>query len=63
MLSSTTDINNYMKLCQDGFFRGDKPVRLLGLGIRLQSPPPALSAEESNQLSLTLDLREDEEAL
>jgi DNA polymerase-4 len=63
MLSSTTDINNYMKLCQNGFFRGDKPVRLLGLGIRLQSPPAALSAEESNQLSLTLDLREDEEAL
>lgn len=55
MLSSTTDINNYLKLCQDGFIRGDKPVRLLGLGIRLQSPSVALPESQSNQLSLTLD--------
>ncbi|MFT4885955.1 MAG: DNA polymerase-4 [Pseudohongiellaceae bacterium] len=63
MLSSTSDINNYKKLCHDGFIRGDKPVRLLGLGVRLQSPATILLSEKSNQLSLTLDSFEQEENL
>lgn len=62
MLSSSTDINNYLKLCQDGFIRGDKPVRLLGLGIRLQSAA-ATPDVESNQLNLSLNISKHEEAL
>jgi DNA polymerase-4 len=36
----------YQKLLETGFQRGQKPVRLLGVGIRLSSD------EEANQLAL-----------
>lgn len=52
MLSATTNIENYQKLCQEGFARGEKAVRLLGLGIRVQ--PPATDEVDSSQLTLTL---------
>ena len=35
MISSTTDSDNYRALCELGFARGNKPVRLLGMGVRL----------------------------
>jgi DNA polymerase IV len=56
MLSTSTDMSNFIQLCTDGFARGDKPVRLLGLGVRVL---PAMSgndaAKDSDQLTLTLD--------
>lgn len=56
MISSTTDTDNYRTLCEQGFARGNKPVRLLGMGVKL-----APIADKSNtdialdQLSLSLD--------
>lgn len=56
MLSSTCETNNYRALCEQGYARGNKPVRLLGLGVRLT---PATEAgdcnSEKDQLSLTLE--------
>jgi DNA polymerase-4 len=43
------DMHLFQQLCQTGFSRGDKPVRLLGLGIRLRE------ALNFYQLSLDLD--------
>ncbi|MFK7865754.1 MAG: DNA polymerase IV [Pseudohongiellaceae bacterium] len=54
MLSPSTDLDNYLKLCREGFERGDKPVRLLGVGVRLAEPEPTTSID-CNQLDLTLD--------
>lgn len=56
MISSSTDLNNYLSLCRQGFERGDKPVRLLGVGVRLVEPSQSeLSEASSNQLDLTLE--------
>jgi DNA polymerase IV len=33
------DLEIYSKLCQKGFERGNKPVRLLGLGVRMKEAP------------------------
>lgn len=35
MISNTIDQENFNKLCCDGFARGNKPVRLLGLGVKV----------------------------
>jgi len=35
----TLDIESFELLCRTGFARGNKPVRLIGLGIRLRSTP------------------------
>lgn len=55
MLSGHTAPDNYEQLCRDGFERGNKPVRLLGLGVRLA---PVDSVEEPiesvTQLGLAL---------
>ncbi len=59
MLSDTRDSENYQNLCKDGFERGKKPVRLLGLGVRVS--PLAEEAEDqesppkTEQLTFTLD--------
>lgn len=59
MLSDTRDSENYQNLCKDGFERGNKPVRLLGLGVRVS--PLAEEAEDqesppkTEQLTFTLD--------
>ncbi len=56
MVSETTDMENYRQLCSEGFSREEKPVRLLGLGVRVL---PRESSEETQsedeQLNLTLD--------
>ncbi len=56
MISSTTATENYRALCEQGFARGSKPVRLLGIGVRLS--PVSDKAETTigkDQLSLGLD--------
>jgi DNA polymerase IV len=56
MLSSTTDSDNYRALCEQGFARGNKPVRLLGMGVRLVPAPDNIEDSETiDQLSLGLD--------
>jgi hypothetical protein len=35
MLANGTELENYRRLLQDGHGRGDRPVRLLGLGVKL----------------------------
>lgn len=56
MVAETTLIDNFNSLCEEGYSRGDRPVRLLGMGVKLlpvQAPRQAAIA--TNQLSLTLD--------
>ena len=36
-LSDNTDLNKYEKLLEEGFLRGGRPVRLLGIGVRLST--------------------------
>lgn len=56
MVSDIADADNYRNLCEDGFERGNKPVRLLGVGVRVL---PADSAPRNgatpDQLALSLD--------
>lgn len=56
MISDTTETDNFRVLCEQGFARGSKPVRLLGIGVRLS---PATEHSEvttsADQLSLGLD--------
>ena len=33
------DLDGFKLLCQTGFERGNKPVRLLGLGVRMKEAP------------------------
>lgn len=55
-LSTSTSMDNYRQLCEEGFSRGDRPVRLLGMGVRVLPKEDKVEAEtEINQLSLTLD--------
>ena len=35
-MSSTTRLEDYVALCSDAFVRGKRPVRLLGLGVKLE---------------------------
>jgi DNA polymerase IV len=37
--SSTLDLEGFRDLCRTGFERGNKPVRLLGLGVRMKEAP------------------------
>lgn len=55
MLSADTAAENYLQLCRDGFARGNKPVRLLGLGVRLAPVGSVAEAgEQVTQLGLAL---------
>lgn len=50
MPSAAPDMSNFRKLCEDGFRRGDRPVRLLGLGVRvLPAADPAAAGRESGE--------------
>lgn len=56
MLSSSAAAENFEHLFEQGFARGDRPVRLLGMGVRLE--PKSIQQEELDaidQLSLTLE--------
>lgn len=54
-LSSTMDSDNYSRLCEEGFARGNKPVRLLGVGVRVTPVQTATEVIEIDQLALGLD--------
>lgn len=59
MLCADINNDNYLKLCKEGFERGDKPVRLLGVGIRLlTNDSENIDNAESNQLALTLETQQ-----
>lgn len=56
MISPSTNIENYLSLCRQGFERGDKPVRLLGVGVRLAEPERNTdTVANANQLDLSLE--------
>ena len=56
MLSDAIDMDNYLQLCSEGFTRGDRPVRLLGLGVRVSPVSDEQVAQDRvNQLALNLD--------
>jgi DNA polymerase-4 len=42
------DLEGYRKLCRAGFERGNKPVRLLGLGVRMRGGAPFTQLELPN---------------
>ena len=55
MVSDSDDTENYCALCEEGFGRGNKPVRLLGVGVRIQPQNKTVSAEaDVDQLQLSL---------
>lgn len=39
-MSITTELEGYIALCSDAFVRGNRPVRLLGLGVKLELKQP-----------------------
>ena len=61
MISSSLDTDNYRTLCEQGFARGNKPVRLLGMGVKLIPLTENAAAKspnfenEKDQLNLSLD--------
>jgi hypothetical protein len=56
MVAETTVIDNFNSLCEEGFSRGQRPVRLLGMGVKLVPTPPVdAESTSSDQLSFTLD--------
>ncbi len=40
MISQAAEISNFSALCEEGFSRGDKPVRLIGMGVRVSPIDP-----------------------
>ncbi len=55
MPSAAADMGNFRKLCEDGFRRGNRPVRLLGLGVRiLPAADPVPAGRESGGIQLPL---------
>lgn len=60
-MSISTELEGYIALCSDAFVRGNRPVRLLGLGVKLElkannKPKPQLSTHPSKrQLRLRLE--------
>ena len=61
-VSDSDDVENYCALCEEGFGRGNKPVRLLGVGVRIQPQNNTLSAEtDVDQLQLSLTETTDSE--
>lgn len=58
-ISCETDLQGYLALCTEGYARGNRPVRLLGLGVKLE-PIASSSATEAftnNPRSRQLPLR------
>lgn len=53
MISTSADVENFKNLCKEGYARGEKPVRLLGVGVRLRPKSlTELEQSDSDQLSL-----------
>ena len=61
MLSPETDVENFLTLCEQGFSRGDRPVRLLGVGVRVE-PLEAELDHSGAQLPLALSTSEEQES-
>lgn len=56
MLSTSLDFDNFSSLCKDGFARGDRPVRLLGLGVKVVPVEAEQEAtQDIDQLALHLE--------
>ncbi len=56
MLSQSLDLENFLQLCSEGYSRRNSPVRLLGLGVRVQAPAENEANDTSNdQLTFSLD--------
>jgi len=55
MQAETYDLLNYEKLCRQGFSRGNRPARLLGLGVRLAPKFADRQQARSIQLALEFD--------
>ncbi len=54
-ISLSLDPANFNTLCKDGFSRGDKPVRLLGLGVRVVPAEQTEVEDNSEQLTFSLE--------
>ena len=53
MISTSIDVENFKILCEEGYARGEKPVRLLGVGVKV-SPHVVTEAKESQRDQLSL---------
>ena len=55
-ISSSVNRQTFVALCEEGYARRKRPVRLLGIGVRLK-PRQARESQtrDQNQLCLTLD--------
>ena len=63
MVSNVDAAENYLNLCEEGFRRGNKPVRLLGVGIRIRPHNNPISTEDDpDQLNLGLTEKIDQKA-
>ena len=52
MLSEDTNPENYRNLCEQGFARGERAVRLIGLGVRVDPLENSAETASGDQLSL-----------
>lgn len=52
MLSEDTNPENYRTLCEQGFTRGDRAVRLIGVGVRVEPLENSAKVASGDQLSL-----------
>ncbi|MCP5358700.1 MAG: DNA polymerase IV [Pseudomonadales bacterium] len=60
MMSDDTQLADYISLCGDAFARGNRPVRLLGLGVKLEPLlPKANSSDHAHPRKRQLPLRLD----
>ena len=57
MVSSETDMEGYAALFSEGFSRGNRPVRLLGLGVKLEPLGAATASDEFINDSASRQLR------
>lgn len=60
MISPSPNMSHYASLCEEGFSRGNKPVRLLGMGVRVSPKEPLQedkheTARQADQLLLIPD--------
>lgn len=53
--STHLDPENFNRLCNEGFARGNKPVRLLGLGVRVIPAAGEWADKKAEQLKFSLD--------
>jgi DNA polymerase-4 len=59
MLSTSLDMDNYIALCEQGFDRGERPVRLLGMGVRVLPRQASMSTSTHDENQMVLSLEQD----